>query len=368
MLWFNIAFTGSGIMMLYLVQTFISWMKGDSDEYDWAWMHIGICIYLFAMIVYTSYQRNILKKCMLMILVDFRLSSSSLLRADSQDAVFVGITTSITHNGYRSPRGGRINQIDNINNEQRKKKPRVVKNNKSTEYIYRYSSTLFKPLSRSSFLSTLLNRQSRHNNTNNGKAKRMGIVGRDREGGGEGMEIRKVNSESKIGGGDNGGRRNGEGEGEYGRVVRLADDIVEKAQENCETKCLTDRQKKLSSARCLEFIEKNARFHDLANNNPDDPHNICLICFGKTPDAIFMPCGHGGVCYDCASVYEKQGSKCYMCRQQILHIYQITAAQKSNLDPDPNPSAPVSPRDSTISTPPHPNPIFSQVVSKTYFN
>ena len=98
--------------------------------------------------------------------------------------------------------------------------------------------------------------------------------------------------------------------------------------------------------KAAQLIENNAKIHAHTDNNPDDPHNICLICFGKTPDAIFMPCGHGGVCYDCAlSVYEKQGSKCYMCRQQILHIYQITAAQKSNLDPDPNPSAPVSPRD-----------------------
>jgi hypothetical protein len=89
--------------------------------------------------------------------------------------------------------------------------------------------------------------------------------------------------------------------------------------------------KHVSPERCLEFIEKNARFHALANNNPDDPHNICLICFGKTPDAIFMPCGHGGVCYDCAlSAYKKKTPTCYICRQVDLGNYPDRQRHREN--------------------------------------
>ena len=27
---------------------------------------------------------------------------------------------------------------------------------------------------------------------------------------------------------------------------------------------------------------------------------ICSVCFDNVPDSVFMDCGHGGMCYDCA--------------------------------------------------------------------
>ena len=40
----------------------------------------------------------------------------------------------------------------------------------------------------------------------------------------------------------------------------------------------------------------------------------CLICFDKPPDAVFMECGHGGVCYDCSLELWKSTGECYLCR------------------------------------------------------
>jgi len=83
--------------------------------------------------------------------------------------------------------------------------------------------------------------------------------------------------------------------------------------------------------KAAQLIENNAKIHAHTDNNPDDPHNICLICFGKTPDAIFMPCGHGGVCYDCAlSAYKKKTPTCYICRQVDLGNYPDRQRHREN--------------------------------------
>ncbi len=26
----------------------------------------------------------------------------------------------------------------------------------------------------------------------------------------------------------------------------------------------------------------------------------CVICYNNPPDAVVMPCGHGGICYECS--------------------------------------------------------------------
>lgn len=42
--------------------------------------------------------------------------------------------------------------------------------------------------------------------------------------------------------------------------------------------------------------------------------NICVICFEKPPDAVFMNCGHGGLCYDCSLDIWKATMECHLCR------------------------------------------------------
>eukprot|EP01017_Pseudomicrothorax_dubius_P011951 TRINITY_DN14638_c0_g1_i1.p1 TRINITY_DN14638_c0_g1~~TRINITY_DN14638_c0_g1_i1.p1 ORF type:complete len:153 (-),score=24.68 TRINITY_DN14638_c0_g1_i1:11-469(-) len=57
---------------------------------------------------------------------------------------------------------------------------------------------------------------------------------------------------------------------------------------------------------------------------PADPET-CLICFDKTPDSVFMKCGHGGLCYDCAiDIWEKH-SECHLCRGEISEVLQVEA-------------------------------------------
>lgn len=46
----------------------------------------------------------------------------------------------------------------------------------------------------------------------------------------------------------------------------------------------------------------------------------CLVCFDKAPDAVFMMCGHGGVCYDCSLDIWKNSNECYLCREVLTQF------------------------------------------------
>ena len=76
----------------------------------------------------------------------------------------------------------------------------------------------------------------------------------------------------------------------------------------------------------LEIIEKT----DKSTVN-------CLICFDKSPDSVFMDCGHGGfsyifiiilkkfvgICYDCALDVWKTTGECYLCRKVLYFLKGI---------------------------------------------
>jgi len=36
------------------------------------------------------------------------------------------------------------------------------------------------------------------------------------------------------------------------------------------------------------------------------------------PDVVYKPCGHGGICYDCAIDLMKKNNECYLCREVFL--------------------------------------------------
>lgn len=49
----------------------------------------------------------------------------------------------------------------------------------------------------------------------------------------------------------------------------------------------------------------------------------CIVCFESRSDAVFMNCGHGGICSDCSTAIWKRADVCHCCRQPIDHILHI---------------------------------------------
>jgi Zinc finger, C3HC4 type (RING finger) len=45
----------------------------------------------------------------------------------------------------------------------------------------------------------------------------------------------------------------------------------------------------------------------------------CVVCMSGGPaDAVIMPCGHSGICYECAiQMLEKDQMQCHLCREDI---------------------------------------------------
>ena len=51
----------------------------------------------------------------------------------------------------------------------------------------------------------------------------------------------------------------------------------------------------------------------------------CVVCMSDVADGVIMPCGHGGICYECAVMMMKapirdqddDKQRCHLCRETI---------------------------------------------------
>ena len=43
----------------------------------------------------------------------------------------------------------------------------------------------------------------------------------------------------------------------------------------------------------------------------------CAVCFEAYANSVFLPCGHGGLCFDCSIEIVEKGRICYLCRTYV---------------------------------------------------
>jgi len=67
--------------------------------------------------------------------------------------------------------------------------------------------------------------------------------------------------------------------------------------------------------------EEEEEDEQVGESSPEDKN--CVICCDKKADAVFMECGHGGVCYHCALEVLKKEGKCYLCRKEIQKLLKL---------------------------------------------
>ncbi|KAJ1632853.1 hypothetical protein T492DRAFT_904705 [Pavlovales sp. CCMP2436] len=72
---------------------------------------------------------------------------------------------------------------------------------------------------------------------------------------------------------------------------------------------------------------------DAASELEDDGElgeSSCWICCEGPRDAVFLECGHGGLCLACARrCFKKKGRACPMCRQPITQVVHINPTQQA---------------------------------------
>lgn len=66
---------------------------------------------------------------------------------------------------------------------------------------------------------------------------------------------------------------------------------------------------------------KKKRIIKIENEPTPEVDRNCQVCFSAKADSVYMECGHGGVCYDCATSMWKNNEECYLCREVKLIYY-----------------------------------------------
>ena len=71
----------------------------------------------------------------------------------------------------------------------------------------------------------------------------------------------------------------------------------------------------------LSCVESVAWSGDIEAATDEDS---CIICYSNRGDVCLMNCGHGGICFDCASTVVTERSKlCPVCRSEITQILHV---------------------------------------------
>lgn len=62
----------------------------------------------------------------------------------------------------------------------------------------------------------------------------------------------------------------------------------------------------------------------LEDNEHCSENEVCAVCYIQKSNSVIMDCGHGGLCFPCALKICEQNEKCYICRNPIQKILEVS--------------------------------------------
>lgn len=97
--------------------------------------------------------------------------------------------------------------------------------------------------------------------------------------------------------------------------------------------CLTDRNRNKIVKKLKEGLpssnengekeeEEIVKKEEITYENEDE-EGLCYICFANDADCVFLDCGHGGICLECAMDTIKRNNICSLCRELVSQIIEI---------------------------------------------
>lgn len=104
----------------------------------------------------------------------------------------------------------------------------------------------------------------------------------------------------------------------------------EKTQKIEEKKPKKRKIKRQMSCPCFELALKKPEERSQQTNRNKSHSNLgenttCHVCFVETSGSVFMDCGHGGLCYNCAIDIWKKTGVCHLCRKVSFNFLEIIA-------------------------------------------
>ncbi|CAK89056.1 unnamed protein product (macronuclear) [Paramecium tetraurelia] len=104
--------------------------------------------------------------------------------------------------------------------------------------------------------------------------------------------------------------------------------VIDKQPPNALNKTTSNELKfQIDKKRCNSHLVTIAHDDSIQNKKQEmsmsQTSNICIVCYERGPNAVFMNCGHGGTCYQCAIDIWKQKTVCYLCRNKIEYILKV---------------------------------------------
>lgn len=72
-------------------------------------------------------------------------------------------------------------------------------------------------------------------------------------------------------------------------------------------------------------FESEDRSSVLADSSAENSflEDYCTICCERRSNSVFMECGHGGTCFDCAKSVINSSRRCILCRSTISQILKV---------------------------------------------
>lgn len=50
---------------------------------------------------------------------------------------------------------------------------------------------------------------------------------------------------------------------------------------------------------------------------------LCISCCEDYSDCVMMPCGHGGLCYNCTVTILMNKNICHLCRLTVTNFFKV---------------------------------------------
>ncbi|CAD8204337.1 unnamed protein product [Paramecium octaurelia] len=97
------------------------------------------------------------------------------------------------------------------------------------------------------------------------------------------------------------------------------EDLLQQSQKT--TDLMTERGQ---TKKILQTTEVESKQLQDNQNKLNESNQKCIICCENPPNAVLMICGHGGICYKCGLEMAQKSKECFLCRQKIVFIYEIS--------------------------------------------